>query len=214
MKTKILILLLFVMFIVNSFGQNNPVQNLTWSHWYEYPNNFFQLNWDVPFEPHNELIGYNVYRNNELFRFQTETTLFNYYAPLYGVVSNCGGENFLLADNLGQPFLNEIEIHVTAVYNPGQIESEYLQTVFDEGLLLSSNSIAEEKVILFPNPTKGLLNIGNLNFEKIIIYDISGKVIKKFDATTQIDLSDMSKGLYIIKLFSERKTLVDKIAIE
>jgi hypothetical protein len=213
MKIKLFISAFFLTFVINSFGQNTPVQNLTWSHWYQYPRNFFQLNWEEPAQPHDELIGYNVYRNNELFRFQTETTVYNYDTPLYGIVTNCDGESFLSADNMGQPFLSGINIHVTAVYNSG-LESDYLQNIFDEGLLLSTSSFTKEKAILFPNPTKGFLNIGNLDIETIIICDISGKVIREFEAAPQINLSDISKGLYIIKLLSERQVIVDKIIIE
>jgi len=79
MKTKLLFFLFFIAFMFSAFGQNNPVENLTFSQSYEYPNNFFELNWEEPAQPHNELLGYNIYRNDELFRFQTETTLYNLY---------------------------------------------------------------------------------------------------------------------------------------
>ncbi|WP_264520645.1 T9SS type A sorting domain-containing protein [Flavobacterium sp. N1994] len=213
MKAKLLIVLLFVLFVVNSFGQNNPVENLTWSQTYETPNNYFQLNWEEPLQPHNPLLGYNIYRNDELFRFQTERALYNFYSPVYGFVSNCG-LSFLELDNQNQLYTDGFEIHVTAVYDPGQMESNYTQTYHANPLALQNTSFTQEKMILFPNPTKGLVTIGNLDFEKIMISDISGKVIKTLDASPQIDLSDLSKGLYIIKLFSEQKILVDKILIE
>ncbi|WP_333600881.1 T9SS type A sorting domain-containing protein [Flavobacterium sp.] len=213
MKTKLLFFLFFIAFMFSAFGQNNPVENLTFSQSYEYPNNFFELNWEEPAQPHNELLGYNIYRNDELFRFQTETTLYNLNTPLYGFVSNCG-VNFLALDNQSQPYVNGFDIHVTAVYNPDQIESNYLQTVHCYGALLTTTNYSREKAILFPNPTNGLLNIGNINLEKIIIYDISGKAIRELLPESQIDLSNISKGLYIIKLFSEREIIIDKILIE
>ena len=211
MKTKLLIFVFFIAFIFNSFGQNNPVENLTWSQSYENMHNFFQLNWDEPLQPHNELIGYNIYRNDELYRFQTERTLYNIYTPLYGFVSNCDVD-FLLYPN--QPNESEFDIHVTAVYNPGPIESIFLQTVHCYGAALTTTNFIREKAVVFPNPTNGLLNIGIINLEKIIVYDISGKVISVFAPKSQIDISNLSKGLYIIKLFSEREIIVDKIVIE
>lgn len=207
-------LLVFILAIVSkSFGQNNPIENLTWSQSYENMQNYFQLSWEEPAQPHNELLGYNIYRNNELYRFQTETSLYNQYTFVYGFVYNCGAD-FLLYDNQQQAYTDGFDIHVTAVYNQEPAESNYLQTVHSFGAALTTTNFTQEKVILFPNPTSGELTIGNLNLEKIILYDLAGKEIKVFAPTTQIDLSDLSKGFYIIKLFSEDKIIIDKIVIK
>lgn len=197
----------------HSFGQNNPVENLTWAQWYQYPQNFFELRWEEPAQPHGELLGYNVYRNGELFRFQTETTVYRLFVDLYGLVSNCD-EMFLGLDNQGQPFENGIDMYVTAVYGPDQIESDHLQTYHSDGLLLKTKNFTQEKAVVFPNPTNGILNIGNTDLEKIAVYDISGKIVNEFVPQPQIDLGNLSKGLYIIKLFSESGILVDKIVID
>jgi hypothetical protein len=210
---KTLLLISFLIFGSGSFAQNNPVENLTWGQDYENMQNFFELRWEEPAQPHGELLGYNVYRNDELFRFQTETTVYRLYVDLYGIVSNTD-EMFLGLDNQGQPFLNGIDLYVTAVYGADQIESDHLQTYHSEGLLLKTKNFTQEKAVLFPNPTNGILNIGNENLEKIAIYDLSGKVVNEFAPQSQIDLGHLSSGLYIIKLFSERGTLVDKIVID
>ena len=214
MKIKLILFTLFVCaFNYNSFGQNNPIENLTWSHWYEFPRNFFQLNWEEPAQPHDELIGYNIYKNNELYRFQTGTSIYNFWTSIMGVVTNCDGEAFLLQNNF-EPYPNGFEIHVTAVYNPEGNESGYLQTVFDEGLLLPTKSFINKKTMVYPNPTNGILNVVNENFEKIIVYDVSGKVVGNFVTNSQIDLSNLSKGLYLVKLFSGKGIFVEKIVIE
>lgn len=211
---KCTFLLVFILAIVSkSFGQNNPIENLTWSQSYENMNNYFQLSWEEPAQPHNELLGYNIYRNNELYRFQTETSLYYLYSWVYGLVYNCGAE-FLLHDNQQQAYTDGFDIHVTAVYNQEPAESNYLQTVHSFGAALNTANFTQEKALLFPNPTNGVLTIGNLNVEKIGIYDISGKEIKVFAPTTQIDLSDLSKGFYIIKLFSDGKIITDKLVIK
>jgi Secretion system C-terminal sorting domain len=208
--TKKILLLTFLISLVNFnlFGQNNPVENLTWSQSYDMFHDYFELNWEEPAQPHNELIGYNIYRNNELYRFQTETSLYNLYSDVYGFVSNCSTEFLGYADGSG------FDIHVTAVYNLGQTESNYLQTAHSYGLVLNNNNFIHDKALIFPNPTNGILNIGNENLEKIVVYDISGKVVSKFAPNSQIDLSNLSKGLYLIKLFSSKEIIVDKIVIE
>lgn len=197
---------------VFAVAQTNPIQNLTWSQWYEYPNNFFQLQWEAPAQPHNALLGYNIYRNNELYGFQTEASLYSFYSELYGFVSNCDASDFLGVDNQEQPYTNGFEIYVTAVY-AGNIESEYLQTVFSNGLALKTDSFKRGKVLIFPNPTTGLLNIGNQNLIKIIVCDFSGKVIHTFEPNARIDLGFMPKGFYLVKLISESEIMVGKIVL-
>lgn len=207
MKKIIFTLTILLISIFQSFGQINPVRNLTYSQIYQTPYNFFELNWEEPTQPHNLLLGYNVYRENEFYRFQTERTLYNLYSQTYGFVSNCGFD--FLEYNIPNGFL----VHVKAVYE-GQIESTFTETASVFPPALNSKEFETQKVLLYPNPTKGILNIENINLEKIIIYDISGKEVKEFLPKSQIDLGNLSKGLYFIKLFSERGIIIDKIVIK
>ena len=213
MKSKSLLFFFLFVTVVSTFGQNNPVQNLTWSQTYVSPNNYFVLHWEEPAQPHGDLIGYNIYRNDELYRFQTETSLYNQYTDVFGYVSNCSPE-FLLFHYPDHPEMTEFDIHVTAVYNPGQVESGYLETAHSYGAALQTTQFHSEKALLFPNPTTGLLHIGNLNLEKIIVYDVSGKAVKEFAPATQIDVSSLAKGIYIVKLFSEQQVIIKKIVVE
>lgn len=202
MKKNILILTIFMAFAFTSFGQTNPVTNLTWNQTYIFPNNYFTLSWDAPALPHDALIGYNIYRGNELYRFQTETSL---YHEQHG--SNAGGIDFLLYDPV--PVL----VHVTAVYSPGNIESAFTETIQLNGPLLSNPEFKKIDAILYPNPTNGILNIGNTNLTKILMYDISGKIIREFKPQPAIDLSTIPKGFYLIKLVSSKGESIDKVIV-
>jgi Secretion system C-terminal sorting domain len=44
-----------------------------------------------------------------------------------------------------------------------------------------------------------------------MIYDFLGKEIKEFEPQEKIDLSDLSIGLYLVKLYSETKIITYKI---
>lgn len=203
MNYKFSTLIIFLIFFIKSYGQINPIQNLTWDAYYEFPNNYFILEWDEPELPHDELIGYNVYREDELYRFQIETSLYNLPEG-----SNCD-ELFLLF-NEGESFY----AHVTAVYNPGEVESDYTETVFIEGLALGTDDFNKQQLIFYPNPTSGLLHIVNNSFNKIQVFNLIGNQLKEFNSDTQIDLSSLTKGIYIIKLISDKGTLVDKVILK
>ena len=204
MKKITLTFVFFLAFIFNSLGQVSPVSNLVWEQTYNFGYYTFGLSWDAPPTPHDELIGYNIYRDNELFRFQTQNYLTN-----MGINPNCG-QDFMIFESNGDGF----EIHVTAVYNPGGTESEYLQTVHAANNLLNVGSFENSKAIIYPNPTNGILNIGNVDLDEIFIYDITGKKVKEFEPKSQIDLFDIPKGIYIIKLIADKKIMINKIVIE
>ena len=202
MKKTVFTVAIFFIFSFNSFGQTNPIENLTWSAWYVFQHNYFILEWEEPAQPHDELIGYNVYRENELYRFQTENSLYNLEDD-----SNCEVE-FLLF-NEGQPFY----AHVTAVYIR-DIESDYTEDVLVDGAVLNINENNEQKAILYPNPTRGILNIENKELLNIQVFDLTGRLIKQYNPSTQIDLSNIQRGTYLIKLISEKGISVKKIILK
>lgn len=64
----------------------------------------------------------------------------------------------------------------------------------------TSNSIKNE-VYLYPNPTKGIINIQDISNYNYQIYTLSGQIIKasKVDLNT-IDIATQQSGIYILKL--------------
>ncbi len=72
------------------------------------------------------------------------------------------------------------------------------------------------KIVLYPNPTEGLISIINYAKEKysVSMYDCSGKLIENFsrcEGTTKIDMINYAKGVYFIKIFSSSSTFVRKV---
>jgi hypothetical protein len=71
-----------------------------------------------------------------------------------------------------------------------------------------------DDLIVYPNPAKDNLYVNNLpkNTESISIINIEGKVVLEVTVKSIIDISELSKGLYIIKFngksFSETKSFV------
>lgn len=203
MKTTALTFLVILGFLLQASGQVNPVTNLTWYQYYISPNNYFELSWDEPDAPHDELFGYNVYAGDELYRFQTENSLYNLEDG-----SNCDIDFLMFYGG------DEFYAHVTAVYNPGPIESDFTETVLIEGAAIIVEAYKFQKALLYPNPSKGILNIENIDLDIIQLYNTAGKKIRELHPQTQIDLSDISKGIYFIKLVSPKGVLVKKIILD
>ncbi len=70
---------------------------------------------------------------------------------------------------------------------------------------------------IYPNPSNGILFIEARNIQTIEIIDITGKVVKQIQETSnkiQIDLSNIHKGIYFIKIKTEKGIVTEKIILE
>jgi PKD repeat protein len=76
--------------------------------------------------------------------------------------------------------------------------------------LLSLASLnADNEIVLYPNPTTGLISIGSNQLgevKSVAIYTILGEFV-----TDKLDLSAQSNGLYFVKIISENGTIIKKI---
>ncbi|WP_026210154.1 S8 family serine peptidase [Flexithrix dorotheae] len=64
--------------------------------------------------------------------------------------------------------------------------------------------VSTDQKYIYPNPSKGTINIEVKKFEEIIIYDINGKVYGRFK-NKKIDISNFPNGLYMILIKIDSK---------
>ena len=183
-------LLFFVGLSMHIYAQLNPVNGLNWQQWYQSPHNYFDLSWGEPNASQDTLVGYNIYRNHDLYRFQTDTRL---YHLQYG--ENCS-DDFLSYPDGG------FWIHVTAIYNSSHQESVYTDSIYSPGAAMTINNLGYQKGKLFPNPTDGKLNVDYKSIISISLINQTGKLLKEFKPDSQIDLGNIPKGVYFIKLIA------------
>jgi Rieske Fe-S protein len=89
--------------------------------------------------------------------------------------------------------------------------------------------VGEQKITIFPNPTKGKLGIqfhqsGNMAFNYsgnsgnlIVVYDLSGKTVAQKEINSQfceIDLTDVRTGVYVMRISMEGKSQEWKVVKE
>jgi hypothetical protein len=72
-----------------------------------------------------------------------------------------------------------------------------------------------KSIAVYPNPTNGIITISNqdnLTIEKVEIVDVLGKIVSvKTENTSQIGISEMTNGLYFLKMYSGENVFVKKI---
>ena len=86
-----------------------------------------------------------------------------------------------------------------------------------KSLSLEDNLFA--KATVYPNPTKGELNINNVSVEKATVYNSLGQLVKTFvlnsgDTDNIINLSGLPKGIYYVYLINQDKASAKKVIVE
>ncbi len=86
-------------------------------------------------------------------------------------------------------------------------------TIAQDNLL---NNIADaEKISLYPNPVLNTLNISsNVKIKTVRIFTITGSMIRNTSDNTDnltLDLSNLTKGLYIVEVVTDKGSTVNKI---
>ena len=119
---------------------------------------------------------------------------------------NIEGANMIQENSTGQP-----------------VCSKPLMTNFSGGCALG---IEEDElkagIRVYPNPTRGDLfisNNGNINLEKVVVFDVSGRLIGQQDISNiyglkTIHLNSVSKGIYFVNIYSDTTFITKKITLE
>lgn len=81
-------------------------------------------------------------------------------------------------------------------------------------LSLDKNVKDQDKMRIYPNPVSHILSVNtNKKIESIIVYDCLGKKVKQ-TSSSQVDFSNLSKGIYVLKVFTSEGITVKKIIKE
>lgn len=83
-------------------------------------------------------------------------------------------------------------------------------------IVVRNNS--SSNLVIYPNPSNGLFNIETYNSIEVVISSISGQIIDRFsfgeNSKNEIDISNKSKGIYLLSIFSKDETITRRIIVE
>jgi hypothetical protein len=84
-------------------------------------------------------------------------------------------------------------------------------TFWDEKILAISD-IQKENVsfTISPNPASASFVINNDNYDLVTIYNVSGKMVKRFDHSDSYDISTLADGLYIVQVLKNNQLIDSK----
>lgn len=174
-------------------------------------NNKGRLKWNYPngYEPDKtddkdplQLTGYNIYANGSLLVHIQDPTVLEYIDETY-------------SSRDGQV---EVEYCVTAVYNDN-IESQSVCDKLNYTITSLDNIQSDTSLKIYPNPASHVLRIEGLSRSKstIELYNALGICVlreKTHSEKTEIDVSRLNDGVYLIKVTSGNKTTTEKVEIK
>jgi len=93
--------------------------------------------------------------------------------------------------------------------------------VAHQGIIGINDIVNENAITIFPNPTTGKLRIenGELKIEKIELFDLAGKIILSHPLITssshqELDMTNLSAGIYLITIHTEKGIVHKKVVKE
>jgi hypothetical protein len=92
-------------------------------------------------------------------------------------------------------------------------------TYSEECTTLSNEDFRFSNLEIYPNPTRGVLHINNVELNAVAVYNVIGSLVlqHKFEVVSThntIDLSGLAKGVYVVTLKSKETTSTRKVIVE
>jgi hypothetical protein len=122
-------------------------------------------------------------------------------------LTNLNGQNY---SNI---IIDQLQVTIGGAYNYFCLDA--FTWVKDSGLVLASNEVKSSKkeTNIYPNPTNGPLTIKALDNTKFEVYSQSGQLVKTIEARKGINetnISELPKGVYIVKSSSESYKIIKR----
>jgi len=120
----------------------------------------------------------------------------------------------------------EPAMYATAPYNSHPngaatdfIAPQFVNEIFTaalayEQVLTSTENLKKQKVTVFPNPVKGKLYIEGISNFRYEIIDITGSIIKSGMNESEIEINNIPKAIYFIRINTETDNVIEKLVIE
>jgi uncharacterized protein (TIGR02145 family) len=176
------------------------------------------IDYKIVFLSYGDLIGLNVSADNENQILGEPVVL----ADDFMLAKNIKGSTYRIGICTSSSPADGTQLMEIPVLNDGQITIDMVVNndlySMDLNLLTDIESSVEDRFMLYPNPAKDVINISGILTRTIAsIYDINGKLVisKEISSTeSEISVSELISGMYVIKLQEDNQVYVKRFVIE
>ena len=92
-----------------------------------------------------------------------------------------------------------------------------IRPVLGNDYIINEEPKSVNRLGLYPVPSKDVINISELpaqSCEEVLIFDMTGRLMKQFRNDVNLDINDLSNGLYMIRVITdEGKSYTEKFVI-
>ena len=129
-------------------------------------------------------------------------------------MTNVSGQTFTQTIT-GQTMGSTINYAVKFAFAGGLAVTRYISYVVGSSCTLGTETSSELLEFYFPNPTNNVINISSNNtIDKVEIFNLIGnKVISTTENLNSIEVSNLSKGIYLITVYSGTKKSTKKVIV-
>jgi glycosidase len=102
--------------------------------------------------------------------------------------------------------MDDSTVNVTSTSQNISIEPGGFRVYGNRPAVLSQNTFEKTKVVLQPNPSSGVFYV-NTNTKQVVVYSITGQVVKEFNGTFDTNYSysieGLNQGMYLVNITDE-----------
>lgn len=80
------------------------------------------------------------------------------------------------------------------------------------GNTASISEVENSNVVLYPNPVTNILNIEAQGIQEVNVLDVNGRTVMSLQNTNRIDMSNLSNGVYFVRVITAEGVSTQKIA--
>ena len=147
-------------------------------------------------------------------------------------LQNGNNKNIIIANETGKTTATTLKTTFLGLNNLGCVKVDdpifsnanwskikETKTIYSATCSLGIEDSVFDKVVIYPNPTKGEININNATLEKATVYNTLGQLVRSFTLNSantnhKIDLTGLPKGVYYVYLIHQDSASVKKVIVE
>ncbi len=205
--------------------KSNELKSITFK-----PYSFYSLN---GISRNTTIVGNNIYVNilktdnySKLLKLEVRSGVgASAFVDKFPIICYQNNEVFNFYDNYFYDFSKPVNLDIFAENGDKISYTIYVNYVDKlDPIYLNSNeieSVEPKDVVLYPNPANGdFFNIsleGNGTLKSILLFDLLGNVVKNINSNeeiVEINTSNMNKGIYFVKISTEKSVFTKKLIIE